>query len=75
MEAGFIALAAICMVIGIVIGITVGKMKAAKVGSYGVLHIDCSDVDSEPWMYLEARTSVGEITSKKQVTFDVHIIK
>lgn len=74
MEAGFIALAVVCIIIGIVIGI-ISKTKTAKVESYGILHIDCSDVDSEPWMYLEARTSVGEMASKKQVTFDVHIIK
>lgn len=79
MEAGFIALiiviSALAMVLGIFLGISMGKTKTVPSKSQGVVHVDCKDSDGTPWLYLEARVPISDIASQKQVTFDVNVIR
>lgn len=64
----------VCMIIGLVLGITlnsicfyiyVSRQKAGK------LRIDRSDPSENPYLFLEATISVGEISRKKYVVFQV----
>lgn len=78
MEAGFIALAiiiaALAMVLGMLLGISMGKAKAGPSKTQGVVHVDCSDEAEGPWLYLEATVPMSDIASQKQVTFNVNVI-
>lgn len=79
MEAGFITLmvvvAVVTFILGVMFGFCLSKPKRGSTETCGIVHIDCSDIQHDPWMYLEARIPVEEITSQKQVTFDVNVIR
>lgn len=79
MEAGFIALtivvSALTMVLGIFLGINLGKTKTSVSKTQGVVHVDHGDGASGPWLYLETRAPICDIIKQKQVTFDVNVVK
>ena len=75
MEAGFIALAVLMCVICTVVGIHIGKRKAARRDIQGALNVDCSDPESNPYLYLQLDVPIEEVTRLKQATFVVHVFK
>lgn len=78
MEAGFVAsIIAICLasVLFFVIGIVVGRHTKKAGEQLGVLNVDCSDPANVPYLYLELTTTIADISDRKQVMFDVRIVK
>lgn len=75
MEAGFILAIAIVLVIGVIVGMLIAGKRKKNEESQGVLFVDCSDREYEPSLYLNATVPIDDIVSRKQVTFDVNIIK
>lgn len=63
-----------CMIIGLFLGITLNSIcfyiyiRRQKAGK---LRIDRSDPSENPYLFLEATISVGEISRKKYVVFQV----
>lgn len=63
-----------CMIIGLVLGITLNSICFyiyVRCQKAGKLRIDRSDPSENPYLFLEATISVGEISRKKYVVFQV----
>ena len=80
MEPGFIALIVIMTVIGVVVGLILGK-KAAKRQylhdtqyTQGTLNIDCGDPEFEPSIFLGLGVPVKDVIRRKYVTLDVNVL-
>lgn len=74
MEAGFIILVIMAGVIGLVIGILIGKTSDKNKATQGILNVDYSDPDDGPYLFLELNTPIAEIVSREQAIFDVRNI-
>lgn len=80
MEAGFIVLLALMTIIGVIVGIRIGKAKAdrryAQDTNYtqGTLNVDCSDPEFEPGLFLGLAVPVSSIISRKYVKLDVNVM-
>jgi hypothetical protein len=80
MEAGFIALAILMLVVGVVVGMLVGKTRAerryAKDTQYtqGTLNIDCSEPEFEPGLFLGLAIPVKDVVSRKYIMLDVNVM-
>lgn len=60
----------VCMIIGLILGITLHSIYVRRQKA-GKLRIDRSDPSENPYLFLEATISVGEISRKKYVVFQV----
>lgn len=59
-------------IIGLIIGFTICLIARRK-PSCGVLHIDVSDPDDGPYMFLELSKNLPEIATGKCATFNIGI--
>lgn len=75
METGFIVMALLAVLVGIAIGFIIGRSKKRPNESQGVLYAYCREDDEHPSLLLEGTAPINEITSRKQVIFDVVVIK
>lgn len=75
MEAGFIALTILMAIICMVVGIHIGKRKVARQDVQGVLNIDCSDPEGNPYLFLQLEVPIEDVLSLKQATFVVRLLK
>ena len=79
MEAGFIALAILMLIIGVVVGTLVGKSIANRrymretQYTQGTLNVDCSDPEFEPGLFLGLAVPVKDVISRKYVMLDVNV--
>ena len=73
MEAGFIALAIIRLIIGVVGGMFIEKSKIKHRATQGSIIVDCSDPEDGPYMFAQYTIPVSEILSRKQVLLDIEI--
>lgn len=76
MEAGFVIMIAVfTMVVGILIGMVIKKNSPTKETTQGVIYAYYHDGEDKPSLLLEGRVPVDEIASRKQVSFDVVVVK
>lgn len=73
METGFVILVFAVAVIGVIIGIFIGRSMGNSYSTQGVINVDYSDPDDGPYLFLELNTSIADVVSKKQAIFDVRI--
>ena len=74
MEAGFVLLVIFMTLVGIVIGVFIGKAKRRHDEIDGILVVDY-DSDGEPYPYLNPKVSISDIISRKRVVFNVKHIR
>lgn len=74
METGFIVAMLLAVLVGIAIGFIIGRRKKPN-DSQGILYAYCREDDAQPSLLLEGTAPIDEITSKKQVIFDVVVIR
>lgn len=75
METGFMVAMLLVMLVGIAIGFVIGRSKKKPNESQGVLYAYCGEDNAQPSLLLEGTASINEITSRKQVIFDVVVIR
>ena len=76
MESGFVALIAIvAIVLGIVLGVVIERLRKRHTNSQGILFVDCSDPQYEPSLFLNATVPIEEIVVRKQVVFNVNVLR
>lgn len=75
MEAGFIALVILTAVVCMLVGIHIGKRNAVRRDLQGVLNIDCSDPESNPYLYLQLEVPIEEVVNLKTASFVVNVLK
>ena len=75
MEAGFIVVVLLALVTGIAIGFVIGRGRKKPNESQGILYAYCREDDAQPSLLLEGTAPINEITSRKQVIFDVVVIR
>lgn len=75
METGFIALVAIVAFVCTLIGSITGKRSARTDEIHGCIYVYQDDTGTAPSLLLEYNTSIENIASRKQVVFDVKIVK
>lgn len=75
MEAGFIALAVIMLVVGVLVGIRIGANRKFRDESRGILSVYQSDPKANPELFLTLTVPAEDVTSRKYVLFDVHVIR
>ena len=79
MGAGFVVLmfiiAAFSIALGFVLGVSIKKNGSPTSTTQGIVYVDRCDPDGRPWLYLEATATIDDIASRKQVTFDVNVVK
>lgn len=79
MEAGFIVLGVLVVVVGVAIGMIIGKSIAERrytretQYTQGTLNVDCSDPEFEPGLFLGLAVPVRDIVSRKYVVLDVDV--
>jgi hypothetical protein len=74
METGFIVAMLLAVLVGITVGFIIGRRKKPN-DSQGILYAYCREDDAQPSLLLEGTAPIDEITSKKQVIFDVVVIR
>lgn len=79
MEAGFIALVIVMIGLGIVAGIVLGfylgrSIKKSR-GTQGTIYAYYDSTNADPSLLLEYSVPINDIASRKQVTFNVQVIK
>lgn len=76
METGFIVLLAILsIVIGAVIGVLIERHRKKLYKSQGTIYAYYDDDNSNPSLLLEYGVPIDDITSRKQVVFNVSVIR
>lgn len=80
MEAGFIVLLVLMTIIGVVVGLLIGKKVTQRQYlrdtqyTQGTLDVDCSNPEFEPGLYLGLGVPVKDVATRKYVTFDVNVL-
>lgn len=74
MEAGFIALAVVMTVLGIVFGMFVERSKIKQRKTQGILNIAYDEHD-DPGLFLALSVPVEDIASKKLAIFSVNVLR
>lgn len=74
MEAGFIALAVVMTVLGIVFGMFVERSKIKRRETQGILNIAYDEHDA-PGLFLALSVPVEDIASKKLAIFSVNVLR
>lgn len=75
MEAGLIALIVLAAIICLLLGVNIVRSTSKADSVHGTLNVDCRDSENGPCLFLALDVPIEEVTSKKQVLFDVRIIK
>ena len=75
METGFISLILAVAFVCVFIGIVIGKRSVRNDEIHGSIYVYQDDVGTAPSLFLEYNTSIENIASRKQVVFDVKIVK
>lgn len=81
METGFIILSIVMLLIGVIVGLFIGKAVTKRrylrdtQYTQGTLNVDCSISNTQPGLFLGLGTSVEDIMSRKYVSLDVHMIR
>lgn len=80
MEAGFIVLMILMLIVGVTSGFLIGKRKAEQrylqdtQFTQGTLNVDCSDPEFEPDLFLGLGVPVKDIATRKYVMLDVKVM-
>lgn len=75
MEAGFIVLAIVMLVIGVAIGLFVGVIRNRSIKTKGFIYVCYSSENDNPSLLLEPDVPIDDFASQKQVSFDVLVIR
>ena len=75
MEAGFIVLIILTAIVCMVAGLYIGKRKAIRRDIKGVLNVDCSDPEGNPYLFLQLEVPIEDVVSVKQAAFIVRVLK
>ncbi len=75
MEAGFIALVLLTAIICTVVGIHIGRKKAIRRDVQGILNVDCSDPEGNPYLFLQLTVPMEDVVIREQATFVVNVLK
>lgn len=75
METGFMVAMLISVLVGIAIGFIIGRNRKKPNESQGIMYAYCREDDAQPSLLLEGTAPIEEITSRKQVIFDVVVIR
>lgn len=76
MEAGFIVLiSVVILLLGIIIGFLIAGATKKTEGTQGIIYAYYNDSDSKPSLLLEYNVPIDDITSRKQVVFDVTVVR
>lgn len=74
METGYIILAIITAVIGVLFGMRVERSKSNSSETQGTIYAYYGDSDSNPSLLLEYNVPISDIASRKRVLFNVVVI-
>lgn len=80
MEPGFIALVVVMTIIGVVVGLIIGKQITQRrylrdtQYTQGTLNIDCGDSEFEPGIFLALGVPVMDVITRKYVNLDVNVL-
>lgn len=80
MEPGFIICIVIMTIIGVVVGLIIGKKTTERrylsdtQYTQGTLNIDCGDSEFEPGIFLGLGVPVKDVITRKYVALDVNVI-
>lgn len=76
MEAGIVALIAIAMLaIGCIIGIFIVGRKTPEPETHGTIYVYYKETANGPSLLLDYNVPIDDIASRKQVLFDVSVIR
>lgn len=80
MVTGFIVLSVMMAIVGLVVGMLVGKAivtrRYARDTQYtqGTINVDCSASTTRPCLFLGSSIPVEEIMTRSYVTFDIKVL-
>lgn len=75
METGLVVAAVVLFIVGIFIGVRIEKVERSKIDKYiskGYIYV--SNKATQPELFLQCTVPIEDITSDKQVLFDVTIL-
>ena len=75
MEAGYIILAIVTGIIGVLIGVNIERRNARTLETQGTIYAYYGDADNDPSLLLEYNVPISDIASRKRVLFDVSVIE
>ena len=75
MEAGFVALVILTAIVCIAVGIHIGKKQTVRRDVMGVLNVDCGDPEGNPYLFLQLEVPIEDVVNRKQVAFNVHVLR
>lgn len=78
METGMIVLMVVSALIGLLVGVFLGKRiikRKETVGIQGILNVDCSDPNSDPGLWLQLEVPIEDIATREQAIFIVKLIR
>ena len=80
MEPGFIICIVIMTIIGVVVGLIIGKKTTERrylsdtQYTQGTLNIDCGDSEFEPGIFLGLGVPVNDVITRKYVALDINVL-
>ena len=75
MELGIMLIMLLVLVSGFLIGVIVERFRSGKGETQGVVYVYCGESENKPSLLLEYYVPIEDITSRKQVVFDVDVIR
>lgn len=75
MEAGFIVLAIVTLIVGIAIGLLVGVARNRMNKTKGVIYVCYSSESDNPSLLLEPDVPIDDFASQKRVSFDIMVLR
>ena len=75
MEIALVFVAIACGIIGLTVGLVIGRNRKAKDETRGILHVDSSESANSPGLYLTLTVPIDDVVSRKHVLFDVNVIQ
>jgi hypothetical protein len=81
MEPGFILLVVVMTIIGVIVGLIIGKKTADRrylrdtQYTQGTLNIDCGDPEFEPGIFLGLGVPVKDVIMRKYIILDINVLQ
>lgn len=75
MEAGITLLVIVAVIVGIAFGMYIEKTKLNKAETQGVIYVYTRNPNERPSLLLEYAVPIDDIMARKQVIFNVELIR